>query len=77
MFVIKYIKKQEATTHPRPVLAPDFCIAQTSIMARKSIVGNDITVCAVLSGNRNFEGRVHPLTKANWLASPPLVVCMP
>jgi aconitate hydratase len=29
---------------------------------------------AVLSGNRNFEGRVHPLTKANYLCSPPLVV---
>ena len=29
---------------------------------------------AVLSGNRNFEGRVNPLVKANWLASPPLVV---
>jgi aconitate hydratase len=29
---------------------------------------------AVLSGNRNFEGRVHPLTRANYLASPPLVV---
>jgi len=28
----------------------------------------------VLSGNRNFEGRVHPLTRANYLASPPLVV---
>lgn len=28
----------------------------------------------MLSGNRNFEGRVHPLTKANFLASPPLVV---
>lgn len=34
----------------------------------------DLTVSAVLSGNRNFEGRVHPLVKANWLASPPLVV---
>ncbi|QKE63140.1 aconitate hydratase AcnA [Aquipseudomonas campi] len=34
----------------------------------------DLTVAAVLSGNRNFEGRVHPLVKANWLASPPLVV---
>ena len=34
----------------------------------------DLTVCAVLSGNRNFEGRVHPLTKGNYLASPPLVV---
>jgi len=39
-----------------------------------AIVDNDITVAAVLSGNRNFEGRVHPLTMANYLASPPLVV---
>ncbi len=35
---------------------------------------NDLTVAAVLSGNRNFEGRVHPLTTSNYLASPPLVV---
>ncbi|KAL9397581.1 hypothetical protein Peur_011834 [Populus x canadensis] len=35
---------------------------------------NDILAAAVLSGNRNFEGRVHPLTRANYLASPPLVV---
>ena len=34
----------------------------------------DLTVCSVLSGNRNFEGRVHALVKANYLASPPLVV---
>ncbi len=34
----------------------------------------DLTVAAVLSGNRNFEGRIHPQTKANYLASPPLVV---
>lgn len=40
----------------------------------KAIEKNDIVASAVLSGNRNFEGRVHPLTKANWLASPPLVV---
>ena len=33
-----------------------------------------LMVSAVLSGNRNFEGRIHPLTKTNWLASPPLVV---
>jgi aconitate hydratase len=39
-----------------------------------SIVEGDLTVCSVLSGNRNFEGRVHAQTKANWLASPPLVV---
>lgn len=38
------------------------------------ITRNDITACSVLSGNRNFEGRVHPHVKANWLASPPLVV---
>jgi len=35
---------------------------------------NDLVAVAVLSGNRNFEGRVHPLTRANYLASPPLVV---
>ena len=40
----------------------------------KAIVENELIVSAVLSGNRNFEGRVHPLTKTNYLASPPLVV---
>lgn len=40
----------------------------------KAIQQADMTVASVLSGNRNFEGRVHPLVKANWLASPPLVV---
>ncbi|WP_373896101.1 aconitate hydratase AcnA [Virgibacillus sp. CBA3643] len=40
----------------------------------KAIVDNDLTVSSVLSGNRNFEGRIHPLVKANYLASPPLVV---
>ncbi|OAJ35156.1 aconitate hydratase AcnA [Piscirickettsia salmonis] len=40
----------------------------------KAIADHDLTVSAVLSGNRNFEGRVHPFVKANWLASPPLVV---
>jgi len=39
-----------------------------------SISDHDLVVCSVLSGNRNFEGRVHPLTRANYLASPPLVV---
>lgn len=39
-----------------------------------TVIENDLIVSAVLSGNRNFEGRVHPLVKANWLASPPLVV---
>lgn len=39
-----------------------------------AIKDNNMTVAAVLSGNRNFEGRVHQLVKANYLASPPLVV---
>ncbi|GFY99146.1 aconitase 1 [Actinidia rufa] len=39
-----------------------------------AISENDIVAAAVLSGNRNFEGRVHALTRANYLASPPLVV---
>ncbi|GAB4553568.1 MAG: aconitate hydratase AcnA [Geothermobacteraceae bacterium] len=39
-----------------------------------AISSGDLTVCSVLSGNRNFEGRVHSQTRANWLASPPLVV---
>ena len=39
-----------------------------------AIKRNDLFVTSVLSGNRNFEGRVHPLVKANFLASPPLVV---
>ena len=40
----------------------------------KAIVEQQLTVASVLSGNRNFEGRIHPLVKTNWLASPPLVV---
>ncbi len=38
------------------------------------IISKNLTVCSVLSGNRNFEGRVHQHVKANFLASPPLVV---
>lgn len=40
----------------------------------KTIRDNGLVAASVLSGNRNFEGRVHPLVKANYLASPPLVV---
>ncbi|MGE7904283.1 aconitate hydratase AcnA [Peribacillus sp. NPDC094092] len=40
----------------------------------KAIVDHDLVVAGVLSGNRNFEGRVHPQIKANYLASPPLVI---
>jgi aconitate hydratase len=40
----------------------------------QTVSDHDLIVSAVLSGNRNFEGRIHPQVKANWLASPPLVV---
>jgi aconitate hydratase 1 len=40
----------------------------------KAVTGGNLVAAAVLSGNRNFEGRIHPLVKANFLASPPLVV---
>ena len=39
-----------------------------------AVTENDLTVCSVLSGNRNFEGRIHPEVKMNFLASPPLVI---
>ena len=39
-----------------------------------AVADGDLAVCSVLSGNRNFEGRIHPETKLNYLASPPLVV---
>jgi aconitate hydratase len=44
------------------------------VKVSKAIKEKDMTVAAVLSGNRNFEGRVHSQTKLNYLASPPLVV---
>ncbi|WP_296247490.1 aconitate hydratase AcnA [Pseudomonas sp. UBA4194] len=53
------------------------CIGNSGPLAEpieKAIQSADLTVASVLSGNRNFEGRVHPLVKTNWLASPPLVV---
>src|SRR3989454_9096911 len=39
-----------------------------------AVKDNALVVAAVLSGNRNFEGRINPLVRANYLASPPLVV---
>lgn len=53
------------------------CIGNSGPLPEKvsqEIQENDLTVAAVLSGNRNFEGRINPLVKANFLASPPLVV---
>jgi aconitate hydratase len=40
----------------------------------QAVSAGDLVVCAVLSGNRNFEARIHPEVKANYLASPPLVI---
>ena len=40
----------------------------------KAVADNDLVCCSALSGNRNFEGRIHPLVRMNFLASPPLVV---
>jgi len=53
------------------------CIGNSGPLAdpiEAAISKADLVVASVLSGNRNFEGRVHPLVKTNWLASPPLVV---
>jgi aconitate hydratase len=53
------------------------CIGNSGPLAAEiseAIAENDLAVCAVLSGNRNFEGRINQDVKANYLASPPLVV---
>jgi aconitate hydratase len=53
------------------------CIGNSGPLAEeieKAVAENDLLVTSVLSGNRNFEGRIHPLVKGNYLASPPLVV---
>ncbi len=54
------------------------CIGNSGPLAsaevEAAVTGGDLNVVAVLSGNRNFEGRVHPLVRSSYLASPPLVV---
>ncbi len=53
------------------------CIGNSGLLPEEiasAVADNDLVVCSVLSGNRNFEGRVHAVTRANFLASPPLVV---
>ena len=53
------------------------CIGNSGPLAEPvaaAIQDNDLVVAAVLSGNRNFEGRIHPQVRASYLASPPLVV---
>jgi len=53
------------------------CIGNSGPLAApiaEAVRENDLAVCSVLSGNRNFEGRIHPDVRMNFLASPPLVV---
>jgi aconitate hydratase len=53
------------------------CIGNSGPLAdeiEKAVAESDLLITSVLSGNRNFEGRIHPLVKGNYLASPPLVV---
>jgi aconitate hydratase len=53
------------------------CIGNSGPLAKEvveAVKENELVVAAVLSGNRNFEGRIHSLVKANYLASPPLVI---
>ena len=53
------------------------CIGNSGPLAdviAQAVRDHDLSVASVLSGNRNFEGRIHPLTRINFLASPPLVV---
>ena len=53
------------------------CIGNSGPLAQAisaAVAEGDLVVCSVLSGNRNFEARIHPEVKANYLASPPLVV---
>ena len=53
------------------------CIGNSGPLApeiRQAVRGSQLVTASISSGNRNFEGRIHPLTRANYLASPPLVV---
>ncbi|MGN1400624.1 MAG: aconitate hydratase AcnA [Bacillus sp. (in: firmicutes)] len=53
------------------------CIGNSGPLApeiEEAVAESDLLITSVLSGNRNFEGRIHPLVKGNYLASPPLVV---
>jgi len=81
--VIEYLKKS-GLLEPLAKLGFDLvgygcttCIGNSGPLrheVEEAIQSTGLVVSAVLSGNRNFEGRVHPLTQANYLASPPLVV---
>jgi 3-isopropylmalate dehydratase small subunit len=89
-FALAVIDRREAGVHPVYDIAVDDLntfVAGTVLV--RNCIGNagplpdeiatalqksDVVACSVLSGNRNFEGRIHPQVKMNFLASPPLVV---
>ena len=81
--VSDYLKKAELTEHLDALgfntvgYGCTTCIGNSGPLdewVSEEVKKNNLTVCSVLSGNRNFEGRVHQEVKANFLASPPLVV---
>jgi aconitate hydratase A / 2-methylisocitrate dehydratase len=81
--VTEYLKRAGLTTHLEALgfhtvgYGCTTCIGNSGPLPApisKAIEDEDLVVAAVLSGNRNFEGRIHPEVRANYLASPPLVV---
>ena len=62
------VQRSSATAARRASATPARCREEIS----REIAERDLAVCSVLSGNRNFEGRIHPEVKMNYLASPPL-----
>ena len=81
--VTKYLEKSELLPHLKQLgfnivgYGCTTCIGNSGPLPSEisdAIEENDLICCGVLSGNRNFEGRIHPNVPANYLASPPLVV---
>ena len=89
-FALAVVDRREAGVHPVYDIAVDGlntfvagtvlvsnCIGNAGPLPEEiaaAIQNSDVIACSVLSGNRNFEGRIHPQVKMNFLASPPLVV---
>ena len=73
--LLPYLGKTRVSTWPPTAAPPASATPATCVRSstRRSIA-NDMVCAAVLSGNRNFEARIHPNIRANFLASPPLVV---
>ena len=65
---------KEAIKDNKQAIASSQTLVNKATVAKEAIKDNNLVVASVLSGNRNFEGRIHSLVKANYLASPALVV---